>query len=116
MRGGFMTDEPSGIAIKFSPDGTARCIYKDEHLDIYDALGALKVRRASNVEWEKIKDDEGWSVRAAHDPELAIRIVIEDCQYKKKVSKEGDICLFVTRADALENEVWYFWALLPPEK
>jgi hypothetical protein len=117
-----MTDEPSGIAIKFSPDGKARCIYKDEHLNVYDALGDLKVQRASNVEWEKIGGlglcdlAEGWSVRSAHDPELAIRIVLENGQYRKVVSKEGEICLFLTRGAALENEIEQFWALLPPEE
>jgi hypothetical protein len=111
-----MPEAPSGIAIKFSPDGTARCIYKDEHVNMYDALGDLKVQRASNVEWERCEDQEieGWSVRAAHNPELAIRIVLENCQFKKIVSIEGEICLFETRKDALENEVEYFWELLPP--
>ena len=115
-----MPNESSGIAIKFSPDGKARCIYKDEHLDTYNALGELRVQRASNVEWEKIGGlglcdlAEGWSVRAAHDPELAIRVVLENCQYKKAVSRVGEICLFVTREAALENEVEHFWELLPP--
>jgi hypothetical protein len=103
-----MTDEPSGIAIKFSPDGKARCIYKDEHLNVYDALGDLKVQRASNVEWEKIG---GLGLC-----DLAEGIVLENGQYRKVVSKEGEICLFLTRGAALENEIEQFWALLPPEE
>ena len=110
-----MSDEITNVSINFSTDGKARVIYKDELLPLYSELGDMKVARASNVEWEEIDEAQGWSVRAAHDPELAIRIIL-DGGYRKVVSRQGEIALFVTREAALESELNFFWELLPPRE
>jgi hypothetical protein len=97
-------------------EGRARSIYKDETKSVVDALGAAKVARASNVEWEELHGDKGWTVRSAHDPELAIRLVILRGAYRQVVSREGLVAVFLTREAALESEVRFFWDLLPPTK
>jgi hypothetical protein len=101
------------IELQFTPDGKVRSIYKDENLPIFSKLGTVQVSRASNVEWE----DGGWTVRAAHDPELAIRgTPTNDGKFKLGVSKTGLILHFETRESALKTEVEFFWALLPPNQ
>lgn len=97
------------VEIEVTPDGTVRGIYKDELAELYGALGKMKVARASNVEWEL----DGWTVRAAHDPNLAIRSVIKDGAYRLVVSREGELTVFVTREAALASELDHFWELLP---
>lgn len=106
--------DEKAIAINFTPQGVMRSIYKDELLPLYESLGKPKVQRASNVEWEESSDGSGWTVRSAHDPELAIRSILQDCCYKRVVSRIGDLLVFVTREAALEAEVEHFWELLPP--
>jgi hypothetical protein len=102
------------IEMLVMPDGTSRCVYKDELIDVYDAIGPKKVKRASNVEWETVDGQGGWTVRSAHDVDLAIRVQLRDGAYHKVVSRAGEILLFNTREAALENEVEFFWELLPP--
>lgn len=106
------------IELQVLPTGRIRTIYKDERQVLYDALGPnWKVQRASNVEWE----DGGWSVRAAHNPELAIRWALEpeeDLKFHSLtfgVSTEGEIVLFSTREEALLEETKAFFQLLPKE-
>lgn len=101
------------VELEIGPTGTIRTIYKDEKLPLLHDLGKVTVKRASNVEWEEISGQSGWTVRAAHDPELAIRLVIRDCAFRQVVAKEGDIAVFVSREAALESEERFFWELLP---
>lgn len=100
----------------FKPNGKVVAAFTDETQQTLQAVGHPEVARASNVEWERIGNDEGWTVRAAYDPELAIRAVLHSGGYRKVVSRTGDILCFVTRAAALEAEQQFFWELLPPEK
>jgi len=106
------------IEFEFTPTGRVRTIYKDERQRVYHELGKLSVHRASNVEWERSKDgrDYGWTVRAAHNPKLAIRAIISGGRYKRVVSEEGELLYFNSREAALETEVEHFWELLPPEQ
>jgi hypothetical protein len=106
------------VEFEFSPTGTVRSIYKDELQPVFKELGKQKVQRASNVEWEESPDgrDNGWTVRAAHDPELAVRAVLKDSAYRRVVSKNGELLYFTTREHALEAEVEHFWELLPHSK
>lgn len=106
------------IELQFTPDGKVRSIYKDERQSLLKEFGDLKVKRASNVEWEKTYNGEGWTVRAAHAPELAIRLVYNPilANYDRHVSIDGLIAVYPTREAALEDELNFFWALLPPNK
>jgi hypothetical protein len=102
------------IELMVAPNGDVRSVYDDARLEVFEAMkGKMSVQRASNVEWETLEDTSGWSVRAAHDPELAIRCILGDGMYKRVASKTGDILLFTTREAALEAEQDHFWELLP---
>ena len=94
------------------PSGEVRMMYHDESSrQVAELLGAkiVDVPRASHVEWEKEGGSAGWSVRAAHDPELAIRAHGTGWALATK----GPIKLFDTREAALEAERACFWDLLP---
>lgn len=96
------------FSVRFKPDGTMETIYQD---GVAEALGAKtqEVRRASNVEFETIDGRSGWTVRAAHDPSLALRTT-DWCRWAP--SREGTIVTFKTREEALTEEVKAFWGLL----
>ncbi len=99
-------------------EGNIEGIYQD---DLAAALGAeiKEVKRASHVEWEKAGGWEGWTVRSALDPEIAIRLVIKDGAFQQVVGREGDIAVFTTREAALEAEVRFFWEIVgqkPPRE
>ena len=85
-------------------NGQAKMIYHDEERPLMDKLGKLTVTRASNVEWE----DDGWTVRSAKNPDLAIR----KHKDREVVSTEGDIVKFPTREAALKAEVDAFWSIV----
>ena len=103
------------IEFVIGSNGAIRSLYKDERLPFFERLGKLSVKRASNVEWENIEGG-GWTVRAAHDPELAIRIQKLPGLLKRVVARTGDILVFVTREAALGAEQSHFWELLPTEE
>ncbi len=102
------------VELEVGPTGTMRAYYDDSVAGALKKLGSMSVKRASNVEYEKGKEEEGWTVRAAHDPELAIRVILEGACFKRVVSKTGDLLFFNTREDALDAELTHFWELLPP--
>lgn len=114
-----MKDE---ITLQITEDGTIRSIYADNHSqELNELLGAkMVVERASHVEWEEIDGIAGWTVRAAWDPDLAIR----DSKWEGfpclTVAREKNYCkkvhVFATREEALKSEVSHFWALLPPKE
>lgn len=122
------------MVLEVAEDGTIRTIYKDELIDFAEKIGGdmTTVCRASNVEWEKVEkplnarfpDIKGWSVRAAHDPELALRVEssvnggIGDRYVDTLVCSRNPnlaIMLFSTREIALQAEVKFFHQLLPPK-
>lgn len=110
--------EKDEVEIVFGTDGKVRSIYKDSLQPLFHELGKVKVNRASNVEWEQTQDgkEHGWTVRAAHDRELAIRCILTDGHYQRVVSKQGELLYFNSREAALETELEHFWELLPPQK
>lgn len=106
------------VEIEVRPGGKMRMIYQDGVEEFAKEIGAeiTSVRRLSNVEWEEINGYKGWTVRAAHDSELALRYVIKGGQMTYHASKEGDIVIFVFREAALAAESDAVWDLLPKEK
>src|SRR5579863_3253262 len=104
--------------LKIDADGTIQTIYQDGIEEFAQAIGADLTRscRASNVEWEEIGDRKGWTVRSAHDSELAIRSgepLTEEARnhpYEFKdphvVSRNDlrSIVVFQTREEALAEE------------
>lgn len=103
------------IELEITPTGLIRTIYKDDRVPFINSLGGhWRVKRASNVEWEEIGHTSGWTVRAVHNPELAIRWV-KSCLLNLHVSVEGPIRFFETREDALISEEHFFFDLLPKE-
>lgn len=102
------------IQLQISEDGSIRTIYQDGVLPLLEDLAEAKasISRASDVEWE----ETGWTVRAHHDNELAIRLVVRDGRYCRVVAKEGELAIFPNREDALEAERAMFWQLLPEKE
>lgn len=93
-------------------DGKIRTIYQEGIEEFAEQIGASvsSVCRLSHVEWEKIGDSGGWTVRSAHDPDLALRRQ-EDGTVQ--VSVMGEIEKFHKREEALAEESRFVWALLP---
>ena len=105
------------IELVITPSGDIRSVYDDSRLELFGQLkGKMSVKRASIVEWEELNEDSGWTVRAFHDPDLAIRLVVENGAYRQEVRHEGTLAVFTTREAALESEMRFFWDLLPEEK
>jgi hypothetical protein len=106
------------IELEFGPDGIIRTIYKDdsiEELSQIPGMRVLQVDRASKIEWENHGVGlVGWVVRAAHNPNLAIRSLPNDPGLT--VSIDGRLAFFQKREDALREEQRFFWQLLPPRK
>lgn len=102
------------IQLQISEDGSIRSLYQDGIIPALEELAgaAPSVSRASDVEFE----NGGWSVRAHHDTELAIRLVVRDGKYVRVVAKEGELAIFPNREDALEAERSLFWELLPEKE
>lgn len=92
------------MKLRLDTDGKISAIYEDGIQEFLNKLGTTTIRRASNVEWEEAAG--GWTVRAAHDNELAIRI-------DGQVSRAGPIAVWASRAEALKAEVEHFWELVP---
>lgn len=112
--------EQKVISFEVGPDGEINTIYKDELVQFAEKIGGeiSTVCRASNVEWESWREPDGtvrkgWSVRAAHQPALALR------NYNGTIRCSDDyevaVFLFDSREKALEQEVKFFFELLPPK-
>lgn len=103
------------VELKISSDGTIETIYQDGIEDFAKDVGGeiAQVCRLSNVEWEEIDGRKGWSVRAAHDTEIALRAQ-DWCRWEP--SKTGTIILFPTRDEALAEEAKFVWGLMPPKE
>lgn len=96
------------IEIQIDDEGNLQSIYDDQLNDLYKSLGAVRVERASDVEWE----DKGWTVRCHKNPGKALRWVNEHI----KVSCNGNIVHFESREEALKYEVKNFWELIGETK
>lgn len=106
------------------PDGVIRSIYKDElNKFAADVGGELaQVCRLSHVEWEEIDGKKGWTIRAAHDPDLAIR----DNDWTHDQLTEQYVCartesglkisVFPSRDEALTVEQNHYEELMPPKE
>lgn len=120
------------VTFEVDDDGTIRTIYSDDLSAFAEKIGGeiSTVCRASNVEWEVIEkpinarfpQTKGWSVRAVHDPELALRIRSSPAMgsYTDTLvcSREPylAIALFDSRENAIKEEVKFFFELLPPNR
>ncbi len=118
--------------IEIREDGTIRMMYQDGVEKMAEEMGGTITTscRASDVEWEEVGSEKGWTVRSAYDKELAVRWIhnfgsvgmrpkINECRDERSnfaCSKEGDIAVFSTREEALKEEVKHFWALLAPKR
>ena len=105
----------STFKVRITADGSIEGIYHD---GIAETLGAkvTTVKRASHVEFEKVGEVEGWTVRSAIEPGLAIRLVIKDAAYRQVVAFEGEVAVFTSREAALEAEVRFFWEMMGWER
>lgn len=83
-------------------------VYEDGLATTLDAK-IQEVQRASNVEYETVDGRNGWTVRSAKDPELALR-VSDGCPCGP--SRTGVVLTFQTREEALNEEVRHFWGLI----
>lgn len=111
-------------------DGVIRSIYSDDLNKLAEETGGTIVRvcRLSNVEWEELmvgpdgKPEKGWTIRAAHDPELALRWTMpfeERCLYRISayhIAKEGELVYFSHREEAIEVEKAHYAQLMPPKE
>ena len=102
----------STIIMEVSATGGIRALWDDELPEFAKEIGGevAQVCRVSNVEWE----DDGWVVRAAHNPKLAIRYKHGELN---RVSDDESLhlCKWKKRDDALFYEHKFFHQLLPKE-
>lgn len=101
------------FTVRITEEGDVDAIYQDGLAEVLDAE-TKEVRRASNVEFETIDDKGGWTVRSAHDTELAIRRQAPCCLKPGPaymVGTVGKLAMFDSREDALKWEVRFFWEL-----
>ncbi len=98
------------------PDGTIETVYDDKLLDLTKEMGGelAQVCRASSVEFERGTSHNGWTVRAAYDPTLAIRL--HPVTGMIGPSRKGMLIYYRTREKALLAERKFFWDLLPPKQ
>lgn len=99
------------LEVSISADGGVRAYYNDDVPELGKELGTMKIERASNIEWED--EYEGWTIRAAHDPTLALRFVDGAGVV---ISREGEMASFTSREEALKEEIHYFWELAEKPK
>lgn len=109
------------LNLDVGPDGVIRSIYSDDLNKVAEGIGTIAlVCRLSNVEWEEIGGKKGWTVRAAHDTEIAIRTLGTPSSRGPfvGVSKrpEHPIHVFETREEALKYEVRDSDQLMPPKE
>lgn len=103
------------IEMEILPNGELRVMYSDKKVpEITEILDATvkSVQRASNVEWEP--DFKGWTVRAAHDHEIAVRAHSQFSPTFVSSDKGFPIVSFEMREEAIAAEIKHFWELLPP--
>lgn len=111
-----MADE---VKWEIEKDGTIRGIYSDALQEVTEAMGAevRKVCRASNVEWEENECRRGWTVRAAHNPNLAARLSDSDLvEFIVSDDIRRPLAYFPFREEAIRWEVRHFFQLLPPKE
>lgn len=110
------------MKFRIGPGGVIDTIYQDGLEEFAKDIGAdlTTVCRASNVEWEEERVGpwvrKGWSVRAAHDNELALRENGILGVPEPSRDRERPVHFFGTREEALKLEVQFFWQLLPPKE
>lgn len=108
---------PKELELTISPDGQIESIYSDELKTMMESAGGevAQICRASNVEWEDLAIDgkiqAGWTVRAAHDETLAIRM--KDDQFVVSREATYKVVAFPSREQALQFEKQFFWDLIP---
>lgn len=113
--------------LEIGPDGTIRMAYSDELWKFAEKIGGdmRATCRASNVEWEKMHcprvgcEIYGWTIRAAHDKDLAIRHVwagLINSTLECSRDPNHEIAVYSERAVAVEIEIRFFHELLPPAK
>ena len=102
-------------------DGVIRTIYSDDLNDFTKKLNGeiSTVCRASQVEWEQVGEQKGWTVRAQHNPRMALREKITEDKWVAEIVCSDDSTInpfvFSSREDALKMEVEFFFQLLPPK-
>ena len=103
------------LELEVGPDGVIRTIYDDSLNKFAEDIGGeiSTVCRLSNVEWEEIDGHKGWTVRAAHDRELALRY---NPYPEVGAGREGRLIVFESRENALKWEHVFAPDLLPPRK
>lgn len=107
------------LDLDFGTDGVVRSIYDDKLNEFAKDIGELvKICRLSNVEWEEtVVGRRGWSIRAAHDPKLAVRQnQWDEFVYECSRAEEHPISLFESREEALVFEKKYYDELMPPKE
>lgn len=106
------------VELVIRPDGVIESVYDDSLKEFATDIGGeiSNVCRASNVEWEDSVDGKGWTVRASHDPSLALRIKPDELIMTWHASRDGKIVYFDSRSFAIEEELRFFWQLLEKER
>lgn len=104
------------LDLDVGPDGVIRSIYDDKLNDFAKDIGGelAMVCRLSNVEWEEINSDKGWTVRAAHNSELALRVHGSNVVVSE--DPKDRIVVFRSRETALNAEKILASQLMPPKE
>lgn len=104
------------LNLDVGPDGVIKSIYSDKLNDLAEKIGGdlVQVCRLSHVEWEEVGNEKGWTVRSAHDPELAIRWILQ--RSTVSTNPAFPIAVFSSRQDALFAEKAHVDELMPPKE
>jgi len=98
----YEEDASNGILIL--PNGDTVMVFSDDSLIKARSVGPVHVQQTSLIEWE----EDGFTVRAAHDKNLAIRLT----EHGRCLSREGALKIFETRQEALTCEMIVFWDIV----
>lgn len=88
------------FAVEIKPDGTMGMVYQDGIEEFAKELGA-EIKETCRVSYVE-PEGQHWVVRSALDLDLAIR---QSPNGEPVVSREGELILFKTRDEAIQQEI-----------
>jgi hypothetical protein len=107
------------LKLEFGADGVIRTMYKDGLEEVAKIIDAEMTTtcRAAHVEWEEQDGQSGWTIRAVHNKELAVRIKgWGEQEFIVDADPTNPVAFFSMREEAIRTERGFFFKLLPPKE